>query len=116
MAAARNNTEAAIPHHRGRDAERGRRRQGRVPGDLGVVVGVDVDDAGHQGEAAGIDHFGGAAADLADRGDPRIAYRNVGATRVMPKPVDNRGATDQQIVHSSPPSAMSGARRYQLRS
>ena len=45
---ARHDAEAAIAHDRGRDAERGRRRQGRVPGDLRVVMGVQVDDAGHQ--------------------------------------------------------------------
>ena len=63
-----------------------------------------VDDAGHQGEAAGVDHLGGTAADLADRGNPRIIYRDVGAARVPPEPVDNRGTTDQQIVHPLPSS------------
>jgi hypothetical protein len=29
-----------------------------------------VDDAGHQGEAAGIDDLVGTAADFADRGNP----------------------------------------------
>ena len=79
-------------------------------------MGVDVDDAGHQGQTAGVDHLGGAAADLADGGNPQITDRNVGAARVMPEPVDNRGATNQQIVHSGPPHAMSGARRYRSRS
>jgi hypothetical protein len=74
-------------------------------------MGVDVDDAGHQREPAGVDDLVGTAADLADGGDPRIADRDVGAARVAPEPVDNRGTTDEQIVHPGPPPAMSGARR-----
>jgi hypothetical protein len=108
---ARDDAETAVSHHRRGHAERRRRRQGRVPGDLGVIVGVYVDDAGYHGEAARVDHLGGLAAHLADRGDPRITDRNVGAVRVAPEPVDNRGTTDQQIVHPGPPPAMSGARR-----
>ncbi len=77
---------------------------------------MDVDDAGHQRETAGIDHLGGAAGDLADRGNPRITDRDVGAARVPPEPVDNRRTTDQQIVHPGPPPAMSVARRYRARS
>ena len=86
-------------------------------GYLGVVMGVDVDDAGHQREAAGVDDLVGAPSkvrlgDLADRGNPRITDRDVGAARLPSKPVDNRRTPDQQIVHPGPPPAMSGARRY----
>ena len=74
-----------------------------------------VDDARHQGETAGVDHLGGApskvrVADLADGGNPRIAYRNVRTAGIMPEPVDNRRTTDQQIVHLGPPPALSGGR------
>ena len=44
--------------------------------------------------------------------DPRITQRNVRMARVVHEPVDNRRATDQQIVYPGPPPAMSGARRY----
>src|SRR5438445_12863527 len=70
----------AVSHNRGRYAERRRRRQGWIPSDLGVVMGMYVDDARHQSETAGVDHLGGAPSkvrvgDLADGGNPRIAYR-----------------------------------------
>src|SRR5204863_9703448 len=60
-------TETAIAHDRGRDPERGRWRQGRVPGDLRVIMRVQVDDARHQREPAGIDDLGRVVANLADR-------------------------------------------------
>ena len=47
----RHDAEAAIAHDCGRDPERRRGRQGRVPGDLRVVMRVQVDDARHQGQA-----------------------------------------------------------------
>jgi hypothetical protein len=47
---------------------------------------VQVDDARHQREPAGIDDLGRVLADLADRGDAAIVDRNVGADRVVPSP------------------------------
>ena len=46
--------KAAIAHHHGSDPQRGRRREGGVPGDLGIEMGVQVDDAGHQGQPIGV--------------------------------------------------------------
>ena len=60
---------------------------------------VQVDDAGHQREAAGIDHLGGVLAEIADRGDAAVLDRDIGADRVVPEPVDHRGAADHQIIH-----------------
>src|SRR5436305_1850903 len=54
----RHDPEPTIAHDRGRDAERGRWRQARVPGDLRVVMRVQVDDARHQREPAGIGDLG----------------------------------------------------------
>ena len=54
---ARRDGEAAVADHRGGDAERGRGRGPRVPGDLRVVVRVVVDDARHQRQAVGVDGF-----------------------------------------------------------
>jgi hypothetical protein len=75
-------------------------------------MGVQVDDAGHQAQPAGVDHFDGVAADLADRGNPRILDRDIGASGFAPLPIDNRSSTDHQIVHIGPPPATSRARRY----
>src|SRR5581483_5700805 len=52
---ARRDAEAAVAHHRGGDTERHRRGKRRIPGDLRVVMRVQVDDARHQGEAVGVD-------------------------------------------------------------
>ena len=41
----RREADAAVAHHDGRDAVPARRREHRVPGDLAVEVGVDVDEA-----------------------------------------------------------------------
>jgi hypothetical protein len=58
------------------------------PGDLSVVMRVQVDDARHQREPASIDHLRGVVADLADRSDAAIPDRDIGADRVVPEPVD----------------------------
>ena len=46
---------------------------------------VQVDDARHQRESAGIDNLGRVLADLADRSDAAILDRNVGADRLVPE-------------------------------
>ena len=56
---ARREPDAAVPHHHRRDAVPRRRHDAVVPGDLAVVVGVDVDEAGHHHGAVGVDHPGG---------------------------------------------------------
>ena len=52
---ARGEADAAVAHHDGGDAVPARRRQQRVPRDLAVVVGVDVDEAGRHEGAVGVD-------------------------------------------------------------
>src|SRR3954464_9310575 len=66
---------------------------------------VQIDDAGHQRKPAGVDDLGPVAADLANRGDAAIPDRDVRTDRVVPEPIDYRGAADHQIVrsHSSVP-------------
>ena len=56
--------DAAIAHDRGGDAMPGGRRHVAVPDRLGVVVGVDVDKAGGDELALGVDFFRAAARDL----------------------------------------------------
>jgi hypothetical protein len=91
--------EAAIAYDRGCDPERGRRRQGRVPGDLRVVMRVQVDDARHQRELAGIDDLGSVLAQIADLGDAAVSHRKIGADRVVPEPVHHGGAADHEVMH-----------------
>src|SRR5215831_14500425 len=73
--------------------------RGRVPGDLRVVMRVQVDDARHQREPAGIDDLGRVLADLADPGDPAILHCNVSADRIMPQSIHHGGAADHEVMH-----------------
>ena len=68
----RREAEAAVADHHRRDAVPARQRAVRVPEDLGVVVGVQVDEARRDDQAVGVEHLVGlVGADLADLGDPR---------------------------------------------
>lgn len=87
--------EAAIPHHRRSHAERRQRRQRWIPGDLRVVMRVQV-DARHQREPGGVDDPGRV---LADRDDAAILDRAVGAHRVVPEPVDYCCSADHEVMH-----------------
>ncbi len=64
---------------------------------------MQVDDPGRQGEAVGIDGLTGAlqdvARELADRGDPPVLDRDVGAAWRVAQPVDHGRAADHQLVH-----------------
>ncbi len=75
-----------------------------VPGGLAVVVRVDVDEAGRDQAAGGVDRLGGLTVErLADRHDDAVLDRNVGAPRRRTRAVDQRSAGDQQVVHDCPP-------------
>ena len=60
---------------------------------------VQVDDARHQREPAGIDDLGCVLAHIADRGDAAVSHRKIGADRVVPEPVDHGGAADHEVMH-----------------
>ena len=60
---------------------------------------VQVDDARHQREPAGIDHLGRVLADLADRGDATVPDGDIRADWVMPEPINHSGAADHQVIH-----------------
>ena len=66
---ARREADAAIAHDRRGDAVLRRRRDVLAPGDLAVIMGVDVDKAGRDQFALGVDLFLAFACDLADLGD-----------------------------------------------
>ena len=84
---------AAVAHHDGGDAVPARRREVRVPGDLAVVVGVDVDPARGHEQALGVD-LPAALAHVAADGDDAVAVDGdvarrgaapVPSTRVPPR-------------------------------
>src|SRR5690606_19016987 len=61
----RGDREAAVPGDHGGDAVEARRRQAGIPEHLGVVVGVDVDEAGRHHAPGGVEDGGAVAAPAA---------------------------------------------------
>ena len=62
-----------------------------------VVVGVDVDEAGREHPAVGIELELAALVDAANLGDVSIAHRNIGGVRREPATVDDRRAAHDEI-------------------
>ncbi len=91
---ARCDRETAIAHDDRRDAQRGRRIGERVPGDLGVVVGMGIDDARHEREAGRVYAFACAITNVADRGNAPLAYGYAGLLRCGAGPVVQGGVVD----------------------
>ncbi len=96
---ARGEGDAAVADdHRGHAVE-ARRGAQRVPRDLGVEVGVDVDEAGGDEPAGGIDGARRRPLHGADVGDHAVGDGNVGADRRCSGPVDHGPSGDDDIVH-----------------
>ena len=101
---ARGDGEAAVAdHHRG-DAERARRGRVGIPGELGVVVRVEVHDPRREHEALRVDARGrgpqiGAAPIVADRGDAPVLHRETAVARGRAESIDEPGVVDHEIVH-----------------
>src|SRR5690606_17927820 len=63
-----------------------------------VRVDVGVDEARHHEPAPRVDDRSGRGAlEPTDRGDPTVAYRDVGGERSRAGAVDDRAATDQEV-------------------
>ena len=97
--AARRDGEAAVADDRGGDAERGRRRGPGVPRELCVVVGMVVDDPGHEREAVGVHRLARGAENPADLDDRAVLHRDAGAPRRRAEPVEQQRVPDHQIKH-----------------
>ena len=102
---ARRDGEAAIADHRRGHAERRRRPDMRIPGDLGVEVRVAVDDARHQRETVGCDHLAcGCAERGADRGDAAPGDGDVVDCRCAASAVEDQRVAEEKVVHDCVPS------------
>ena len=75
----------------------------RVPEQLGVVVGVGVDEARAHHEAGGVDGVAGVlagqAAGVGDGHDAATRHADVGGTAGSAGAVDQRAAADDEIEH-----------------
>ena len=97
LGSARRDAEAAVPGDDRGDAVPRRRREGRIPEHLGVVVGVDVDEAGCDDEAAGIELVA-ARQTRPDLRDHTVAHRDVGDAPGSARAVDDRPAPDHHVL------------------
>ena len=101
----RREAEAAVAQHQRRHAVPARGRAVGVPADLGVVVGVQVDEAGRHDQAVGVDGaVGRALGPAADLGDAAVLDPQVAPEPGHPRAVDDRAALDVDVVagHGSP--------------
>src|SRR5262249_51486029 len=90
--------DAAVAHHHGGDAVVAGRRAERVPRDLRVEMGVDVDEAGRDELAARVDHLGCRAPVVAsDADDAAVGHRDVGLEARATAAVDDEAATDDEV-------------------
>ncbi len=100
--------DTAVAHHHRRDAVPDRGREQRVPGDLPVVVGVDVDEAGRDREAGGVELLTARVADGAHGGDAPVVDRHVGGEGPTAPAVDHGPVADDHLVHAGPPLRSGG--------
>ena len=100
--------DAAVAEHDGRDAVGGRGLQAVVPGDLAVVVGVEIEEPGRHQRAVGVDLLRRGLVDLADGDDAAVADADVAGERVGAGAVDDRSAADHGVKHGGAPSVGEG--------
>ena len=67
-------------------------------------MGVHVDDAGREREAAGVDRFDALLLDLADGGDTAVLDRKIGAPRFVAQAIDDGGTANDEIGHDYLPA------------
>ena len=97
---------AVAQHGRGHPVP-ARRRQVVVPGHLAVVVGVDVDEAGGDHQAVGVDLVPDRTGDPSHLGDRAAGDGDVGRPGGRPGAVDHGAPTDHDVVHVTPPKTKS---------
>ncbi len=103
LAAARREADTAVAHdHRG-DAVGDRWLQLSVPGDLPVIMGVDVDKPGCDERAVRVDLTLGLGGDLADFDDSAVFDGDVTRTDLPAGTVGDPPALDDGVVHDWSP-------------
>ena len=94
LLAARRKGNAAVPEQGGGDAVPGDRRHVRIPADLGVEVGMQVDEPRRHGMAGRVDFLAPLAADFADGADGVAVDGDVAFERLVAGAVDNGSVAD----------------------
>ena len=89
--------EAAVAHHHGRHPVPGRDGEHAVPHDLGVVVGVNVDEPGAHHPPRRVDRLRRAAPRLSDGGDPSVADANLALVAGVSRAVHDKAVDDLEV-------------------
>ena len=101
----RGKAHAAIAHDDRGHAVPARGRKERVPADLAIVVGVNVDPARRDQQASGIDFTGSSARHHADCGDHVAVDRYIGHPARRASAIDHGSIADYDIMHDGPSSS-----------
>ena len=100
----RRHAHAAVAHDHGGHAVPRRAGQERVPGDLGVVVRVRIDEARRQDEAVGVDHpLRRLAVRLADGPDDAVLDPELPHEARRARAIADARVLDQQVEHEGSP-------------
>jgi hypothetical protein len=106
----RGERHAAVAEHDRRDAVPARRAGDRVPEQLGVEVGVDVDEPGRHEPVGGVDLAAAPLGHVADGGDAPAVDRHLRAAGRGAGPVGDLATPDHDVVHAAVlPSRGSGS-------
>ena len=98
--------DAAIAHDDGGDAVPGRGRHFLVPSGLAVIVRVDVDPAGRNDLAGGVDFLLAGANLAADGADQPAIDRNIADITLAARAIDKCAAANDQIMHRLAPCGL----------
>ena len=108
--------DAAIAHHDGGDAVPARRRHFGVPRRLSVIMGVDVDEAGGDDLAGGVDFLASRAEVFTHRDDPVAVDRDVRDKGRSARTIDDGAAANHQIMHVRSPDFLVSRRNLSSKS
>ena len=95
---ARGEGDAAVAEQGGGDAMPGHRRHVRIPADLGIEMGVQIDEAGRDGMAGGVDLLLAGLRHCADRGDRIAVNGDVNFLGRIARAVHDEAVADYQIM------------------
>ena len=95
----RRKADAAIAHDDGGDAVPAGGTHDRIPGDLAVVMRVHIDPTGRDHGAVRRDLPLRRTRVAAHRRDHPAVDRNIARIGIRPRPIDDGGTLDHQIMH-----------------
>ena len=90
--------DAAVAQHDRGDAVPARRTAQRVPGQLGIEVGVDVDEAGRDDQPVGVQLPPGGAFHPSDLDHAVAVDRHIGGRRRYTGAIDDGSSSDHQVI------------------